>query len=243
MKKNLLYLSTSTALLLPNMANAEITCSEADCSALGYSTTIDSSCQTVIKCPFDTNYQLCVCKNPCEGYTIPSAAASSMTSTYVLESCVDCKGVNKNKIVGYKDICTAKGYEYDEHPQGYECNHETVTDEYSGQQTTCYDSCESCDFRGYELSTCPSYGTCTNYYCGGIRKYQLTNCASGYIMQGNSCIDRDDLSSSSSEECPTGGSMTSSQCQDIINPACLTECMNSFPACSIENCNYECCGN
>ena len=241
MKKNLLYLSTSTALLLPNMANAEITCSEADCSALGYSTTIASSCQTVIKCPFDTNYQLCVCKNPCEGYTIPPAAASSMTSTYVLESCVDCTGTTMSKVIKYKDICGYNGY-YGEEPQGNDCIAVTVTDPNNGEQTNCYTDCASCDFRDYPLAACPANGTCTNYYCGGIRKYQLTGCTTGYIKQGNSCVE-DDLSSSSSEECPIGGSMTSSQCQDGISPACLAECQNSFPACSIENCNYECCGN
>ncbi len=243
MKKNLLYLSTSTALLLPNMANAEITCSEADCSALGYSTTIDSSCQTVIKCPFDTNYQLCVCKNPCEEYTIPSAtatAANGMASTYELESCVDCKGVNLYKVVGYKDIC---GYNEAEKaiPSGQNCEELVLTDQYSGITTTCYNNCEECDFTDFTLASCPTNGYCTSYYCEGsnTKKYKLTSCASGYSISGNTCVeDEDTSSSSSSESTDTGTGSGTEQC--TFYSTCYNSCMEQSGATS-SDCYSNCC--
>ncbi|MBE6445589.1 MAG: hypothetical protein E7019_06055 [Alphaproteobacteria bacterium] len=231
MKKNLLYLSTSTALLLPNMANAEITCSEADCSALGYSTTIDSSCQTAIKCPFDTNYQFCVCKNPCEGYTIPSAAASSMTSTYVLESCVDCKGVNMNKIVGYKDICGYNGAEK-AIPSGQKCEELVLTDQYNGSTTTCYDHCEDqCDYTGYELAACPTNSICTSYYCDGVTRYHFEYCEQGYYYD-------QDASECVSEGTGSGTGSGTENC--TFSQACYNSCMEENNATS-SDCYSNCC--
>ena len=81
---------------------------------------------------------------------------------------------------------------------GNSCVKDDPCDKYTGKYCdvckTTYSDCstkcqECCDFEDHKLSSCPSYGNCTDKTCGNVKRYKLNGCQSGYALNtsGTTC--------------------------------------------------------
>ena len=131
------------------------------CAELGYTKTVElCEGQAYLTCPFDKSQVYC-----------PFDCESKDCAEYTLSECPD-KGICEECVAGCGNK-TIK-YKFNKCGDGYEWN-----DTY----------CIACDFAsgGYTLTSCPANGNCTSITCGGVTKYKVNKCATGYYLANGTC--------------------------------------------------------
>lgn len=155
-------------------AGAALNCTnQPTCAELGYSTANVDNCESYVLCPFDKAYKACTKvseKVDCSNFTHASCPSEA-------EACTAC-GTGTD--VKYQIASCKEGYS----PLKME-NIQTGTSYITG--------CTINSCSGYNLSYCPTGGTCSTCMSGTTKKYKLDKCNSPYVAKDGGCYNCSDM--------------------------------------------------
>ena len=160
--------------------------------------------------------------NPGEDAGKVKSCQSGERTWYGYESCNS--GWVKSGSYCNKATCDTTAYPYTTQGQAAGCKTtqecKAGSDSYYGCGTSGCKSgyiadgnqCVACSWDDNALASCPEHGVCTPQTCGGITKYKMTGCDSGYNRSGNTCVLACSLDGYDLASCPEHGVCTSKTC-------------------------------